>query len=285
MAGFTKRDRVQIAILFVTLVPFVATVLLGYARGDAVLVATATGLAIASSGFALAWGTESLQFFVSQVMALAVLALVQVVPEYTVEVVLAYRGATDQAILQYATAAMTGANRLLLGLGWPVVFLLSYLASKRLGPAPDELELEAEQSVEIFFLGMATMYSFVVVVKGTLGVEDAAVLLGIFAAYLYMAKRMPPHGQERIDELGGASVPFPDFIAVREYGHMLPAFESKELCRGYPFRKRLAMLGKRHQTIFRAMDDQNRIGGQDRASQETQQSSIRWQGAGLRPWV
>ena len=206
MAGFTARDKVQITILLLTLVPFAATVVFGAFRGDAGIVVLATGLAIASSGFALAWGTESLQFVVSQVLALAVLAVVQVVPEYSVEVVLAYRGATDPAILEYATAAMTGANRLLLGAGWPAVFLLSYLASKRVGKPRDELELEDQQSVEIFFLGLATLYSFVIVAKGSLGVVDAAALVAIFAVYLYLAKKMPPNEEERMEELEGPAL-------------------------------------------------------------------------------
>lgn len=206
MAGFTRSDKAQVGIFLLTLVPFAATIFFGFERGDAAVVATATGLAIASAGFALAWGTESLQFVVSQVMALAVLAVVQVVPEYSVEVVLAYRGATDSTLLHYATAAMTGANRLLLGLGWPVVFVLSYLASRRAGPPKGELELEGEQSIEVFFLGMATLYSFVIVARGTLGVGDAAVLLAIFAGYLFLAKKMPPRGEERMGELEGPAL-------------------------------------------------------------------------------
>jgi cation:H+ antiporter len=203
LAGFSGTDKLQTGLLLLTFAPFAATIFLGYGRGDSAIVAAATGLAIASAGFALAWGTESLQFVVSQVMALAILAVVQVIPEYSVEVVLAYRGASNLTILQYATAAMTGANRLLLGLGWPVVFVLSYLASKRNGGPISELELEPQQSIEVFFLGLATLYSFVVVARGTLGVGDAAVLLSVFAAYLFIAKRMPPQGEERMGELEG----------------------------------------------------------------------------------
>jgi len=203
LAGFTRSDKVQVGVFLLTIVPFVATVFFGFERGEALVVATATGLAIASAGFALAWGTESLQFVVSQVMALAVLAVVQVIPEYSVEVVLAYRGATDAAILQYATAAMTGANRLLLGLGWPVVFVLSYTASRRDGSPIRELELEDQQSVGVFFLGMATLYSFVIVAKRTLGVVDAVALLAIFSVYLLFATRMPPQAKERASELEG----------------------------------------------------------------------------------
>ncbi|MDV3278619.1 MAG: hypothetical protein LYZ69_09195 [Nitrososphaerales archaeon] len=216
MAGFIRSDKVQVGVLLLTFMPFVAVVFFGFESGNDAVVATATGLAIASAGFALAWGTESLQFVVSQVLALAVLAIVQVMPEYSVEVVLAYRGATDATILHYATAAMTGANRLLLGLGWPVVFVLSYFASKRAGVNRDALELEGQQSMAILFLGLATLYSFVIVARRSLGVEDAAVLLAVFAAYLYIAKKLPPHGEERLGELEGPALAVASLSGARK---------------------------------------------------------------------
>jgi cation:H+ antiporter len=205
VAGFSPQDKLQVVLLLVCIFPFVATVFLGFESGNAAVVALSTGLAIASAGFALAWGTESMQFMVSQVLALAVLALVQVAPEYSVEVVLAYSGATNPVIIHYATAAMTGANRLLLGLGWPAVFLLSWASSRREGRKGGELVLEEHQSVEVFFLGLATVYSFIIVARRVLGVGDAIVLLVIFGSYLYIAKRLPPHRMERVEELEGPS--------------------------------------------------------------------------------
>jgi len=183
--------------------PFLATTFFGIASGDTQIIVVSSGLAIASAGFSLAWGTETLQFIVSQALALAVLALVNVVPEYSVEVVLAYKGATSPTLLHYATAAMTGANRLLLGLGWPAVFVLSALASRRRGRPSRELVLEKGQSVEIVFLGLATLYIFVIAARDSLGPPDAAALVAIFVAYVYVASRLPPHGEERMGELEG----------------------------------------------------------------------------------
>ncbi|MDG6991505.1 MAG: sodium:proton exchanger, partial [Nitrososphaerota archaeon] len=186
---FTRRDRIQILILLICLVPFTASVFFGVASGDPLAVVLSTGLAIASAGFALAWGTESLQFIVSQALALALLAVVNVLPEYSVEVVLAYKGAADPTLLHYATASMTGANRLLLGLGWPVVYLLNWRSARRAGRDGRTLTLEREQGLGVAFLGVATLYSFVIVAKGTMGPADAAVLLSIFAAYVYAGSR------------------------------------------------------------------------------------------------
>lgn len=197
------KDRTQVAILLVCMVPFVATVFFGVSAGDPRVVVVSTGLAIASAGFALAWGTESLQFIVSQALALAVLAVVNVLPEYSVEVVLAYKGATNSTLLHYATASMTGANRILLGLGWPVVFVFSALASRRAGRGSSSLQLEKEQGISVLFLGIATLYSFIIVLKGTLGPEDAAALLTIFVVYVYIASRLPARSRDLIGELEG----------------------------------------------------------------------------------
>ncbi|MDV3293696.1 MAG: hypothetical protein LYZ70_05445 [Nitrososphaerales archaeon] len=216
MPPFTNSARLQVALLLVCLVPFVATVFFGFESGNPSAVVLSTGLAIATTGFALAWGTESLQFIVSQVLALAILALAQVLPEYSVEVVLAYRGASDPTILQYATAAMTGANRLLLGLGWPAVYALSRFASRGNAGDTNELALEKQQSVEILFLGLATLYSFVIVVRSNLGLVDAAVLLAIFVAYVYIAKKLPPHEAGRVVELEGPALAVAKMKGVRK---------------------------------------------------------------------
>lgn len=242
MGSFSRSDKLQVAIFLFSLVPFAATVFLGYAAGNALVVVLSTGLAIGTAGFALAWGTESLQFVVSQVLAIAVLAIVQVVPEYSVEVVLAYRGATDPTLLSFATAAMTGANRLLLGLGWPMVYVLSRIAARRSSGKGGDVVLERQQAVGVLFLGIATLYSFVVVLRANLGPFDAAVLLGIFAVYLYVGQRLPPHDAGRMDELEGPTLaiarlrPRPKILAIAALilvGAIVVGFGSEPFVRNF----------------------------------------------------
>jgi cation:H+ antiporter len=43
--------------------------------------------------------------------------------------------------------------------------------------------------VEIAFLGLASLYAFVIPLKGSLGLVDAGVFLGLFAAYLFRTSR------------------------------------------------------------------------------------------------
>ena len=88
------------------------------------------GLAIFGSAALLSWGAELAQLEISQALALAFLALVAVLPEYAVDMYLAWTAAKDPTYITFAAANMTGANRLLIGLGWPTV-LFAYWAAKR----------------------------------------------------------------------------------------------------------------------------------------------------------
>ena len=216
------RERVSISLALLTLAPFVATVVFGFGRDSALVVVVVTGLGMAAASFELAWGTESLQFVVSQVLALAVLATLQVLPEYSIDAALAYNGASDPTQLHFATASMTGANRLLLGAGWPVVFFVSYLASRRENPkAGSYLQLDRAQALEVLFLGISTLYSFLIIAKGTLDILDAAALILVFASYVYIAARIPPLEKERLEEMSGVALAVGRMRLSRRYGVIL----------------------------------------------------------------
>src|ERR1700742_4246213 len=91
------------------------------------------GAAVVAASFLLAWAAEAAQIDVSGGLAIAVLALVAVMPEYAVDLYYAYVSGHNADYTQYAAANMTGSNRLLMGLGWPVVVLVSIMAARRLG--------------------------------------------------------------------------------------------------------------------------------------------------------
>ena len=82
------------------------------------------GAAVVSASFLLAWAAEAAQIDVSGGLAIAVLALIAVLPEYAVDLYYAYVSGHNPDYTQYAAANMTGSNRLLMGLGWPVVVLV-----------------------------------------------------------------------------------------------------------------------------------------------------------------
>src|SRR5271154_5951193 len=65
----------------------------------------------------IAWAAESSQFFIAQGFALAILAWMQTLPEFAVEAVLAWH--QQRGLL---LANLTGALRLLIGVGWPMIY-------------------------------------------------------------------------------------------------------------------------------------------------------------------
>ena len=117
-------------------------------------------------------------------MVLAVLAIVAVLPEYAVDMYFAWTAATQPEYASYAAANMTGANRLLVGIGWPLVVLISWF--KRKGKA---VELDKPQTTEIVFLVLATLYSFILPIKGDLSLGDTLVFVTLFGFYIWASSK------------------------------------------------------------------------------------------------
>ncbi len=138
------------------------------------------GVAILGGAFLLTWGAEVAEMDISQGLALAFLALVAVLPEYAVDLYFAWKAASHPEYTAYATANMTGANRLLIGIAWPLIVVLFWMRSGR-----REVVLPAERAVELVFLTLATAYSFVIPLKGTISLLDMVVLVGLFVGYMW----------------------------------------------------------------------------------------------------
>mgnify|MGYP002682798231 CR=1 FL=1 len=90
------------------------------------------GLAILAAAFLLSWGAETAEMDISQGLALAIIAIIAVLPEYAVDFVLAWKAGADPAEAEkgLAIANMTGGNRLLIGVGWPIVFALFFYRTR-----------------------------------------------------------------------------------------------------------------------------------------------------------
>jgi len=154
---------------------------------------------ILASAFVVAWGAETAQFYVSQGLALALLAWIQVLPEFAVEAVIAWH--RDIPLM---TANFTGALRLLTGLGWPMIWTVHALARRARGEPGfwSAIELDREHAVEVVGLVPAQLYFAWIILKGTLDCADAAVLLAIYVGYLLVLNRLPPREEETISDLG-----------------------------------------------------------------------------------
>lgn len=142
------------------------------------------GLGMLGAAFVLSWAAEVSEMDISRGFAMAILALIAVLPEYAVDSVFAWKAAHDPAYAPLALANMTGANRLLIGLGWPMVLFLFFIRSRK-----KSLVLGTGQTTEVFYLACATIYAFIIPFKGNLSLLDAAVLLIIFSGYLVRTVR------------------------------------------------------------------------------------------------
>ncbi|MEW6051340.1 MAG: sodium:calcium antiporter [Candidatus Zixiibacteriota bacterium] len=151
------------------------------------------GIAIFGGAFILSWAAEAAQIDISESLAVAILALIAVLPEYAVDFVFTWKSAHDPTQSHYAIANMTGANRLLVGLGWPFILFLYVMVTKK-----KELVLDESQRVEIFYLAMATLYSFTIPLKGSLNLIDTVILVTLFILYTRRAAQMESHEPELV---------------------------------------------------------------------------------------
>lgn len=146
--------------------------------------ALSAGVAIFGAAFLLSWAAELAQLEISQALALALLALIAVLPEYAVDMYFAWMAGKQPEYTAYATANMTGANRLLIGVGWASVVFAYWFKTGRKG-----FDLEPSHKIEIYYLSLATLYSFFIPFKGQIDLFDAAVLITIFGFYIRAASR------------------------------------------------------------------------------------------------
>jgi cation:H+ antiporter len=169
---------------------------------DPVVALLIFGAAVVSASFLLAWAAEAAQIDVSGGLAIAVLALVAVLPEYAVDLYYAYVSGHNPDYTQYAAANMTGSNRLLMGLGWPVVVMVSMLAARRVGAGKTTgLTLEPANRVELGFLLIAGVVAFAIPTSGEIHLALGLALLAWFGFYLYKVS----HGDVEEPDLVGTA--------------------------------------------------------------------------------
>lgn len=163
---------------------------------DPILTSVFGGLAIMSSGYILSVAVEAAQKDVSRSLATIVLALLAVLPEYAVDIYLAYKGAQDPAYIQYASANMTGANRLLLGTFWPITVFVAVFLSKGKDVIGRSVIFKPTLRLEIFFLFIVTLYSFKIPIMGEISILDSIILISIFLFYAYVSAKSPEREEE-----------------------------------------------------------------------------------------
>jgi cation:H+ antiporter len=153
--------------------------------------------AILVASLMIAWAAEASQFFIAQGFALAILAWLQTLPEFAVEAVWAWH---QQVPLLMAN--LTGALRLLTGLGWPMIYFTAAMFQRRRGAPPlKAIHLAQHHAVEVVGLMVPLLYIGYIAFKNSLTIFDAIPLVVIYAAYLLLLSKLPAEDPETIDDL------------------------------------------------------------------------------------
>jgi cation:H+ antiporter len=163
-----------------------------------------SGVAVVGASFLLAWAAETAEKDVPTAFAIAVLAVLAVAPEYAVDALYAWNAGAFAGTERGAEAAnlaianMTGANRILIGLGWSGIAMFTVYRAMHTGdPAvrnrpgwlANSVRLDRDIGLEIVFLFLATAWAFLVPFNGGIDVLDTVVLVGLYAAYIVIILR------------------------------------------------------------------------------------------------
>ena len=156
------------------------------------LVALLSGMAILGASFLLTWACEVAQMDIPQAVAVAVVAFIAVLPEYAVDMYFTWMAGQhpESAYSHYAIANMTGANRLLIGVGWSAIVLVFA------GKFHTGVSLPDDKRTDVLFLGLATLYALFIPLKGSLTWVDGLALLAIYIWYICIIARRPVEEEE-----------------------------------------------------------------------------------------
>jgi len=160
--------------------------------------------AVIVSALIISWTAEAAEFSMSQGLAVAIVALLQVVPEFMVEAVIAWKQDVDLMMANF-----TGSNRLLMGVGWPLIFVTADVYTRiKTGERLKHIDLRPENIVEVGALFLGSVYFIVVLIKKDLQVYDGIFLGILFLAYLYFLQILPEESEEKKEDL----MPMPKYL-------------------------------------------------------------------------
>ncbi|MEY4398279.1 MAG: hypothetical protein RLZ53_855 [Actinomycetota bacterium] len=171
---------------------------LSHTEIDPVVGMLAFGGAVVAGAFVLGWISEAAELDLRGGLSIALLAVIAILPEYVVDFYFAFAagaeyaaGDTTPEMAHYASANLTGANRLLLGLGWPAMAFFGYLALRKVKDAETGLNhkfgvnLEPETRVDLAFLVVASLIALIVPITGQFSIYTGIALVVLFGLYLY----------------------------------------------------------------------------------------------------
>uniref|UniRef100_A0A7C3YGU8 Sodium:calcium antiporter n=1 Tax=Geoglobus ahangari TaxID=113653 RepID=A0A7C3YGU8_9EURY len=176
------KEKIQLITAFMLTIPWIISFFLKI-HYPPQIEALISGFAVVGAAFLLSWASETAEMDVPRSLSLAVVALLAVLPEYAVDAYFTWMaGKVGGEYIHYATANMTGANRLLIGIGWSIVMFIAIFKSKK-----RYVELDDSLNLEIFFLFIATLYSFILPIKDSISLMDSFVFVSLYILYVFLA--------------------------------------------------------------------------------------------------
>ena len=172
-------------------IPAVRLVSSGASHHDPIEGLWSFGLAIVAAAFILGWIGEAAELDLSGGLAVSILALVAILPEYVVSIYFSWAAGADPKMIQYATANLTGANRIVQGFGWPIVALIAFTSvraikarkagnNKKFG-----IQLDEDSRADLGFLIFGSIVMLVVPVAASMHLLIGILLVVIYCVYLW----------------------------------------------------------------------------------------------------
>jgi cation:H+ antiporter len=133
---------------------------------------------------------------------------------------------------------MTGGNRLLIGVGWPIVFMLFVYRTKL-----KELVVNRQRSLELVFLAIATLYVIMIPLRSHVTIIDTIVLVSLFVVYMYFTSKVESEHVELVGPARAMGVLHDTPRRALVIGALLYAAASI-FCSAEPFAESLVHIGE-----------------------------------------
>lgn len=149
------------------------------------------GFSIFSAALIISWAAESSEKDISGSFVIAIIALIAVLPEYAIETVLAYTAGQSYKLnnfvftnrVGYVSANVTGANRLLAGLGWPLIMLINMLKNNQ------SLNIKNNNKLELLVLGIGAISMIIASIIKFQPIFISFILIIIYLIYLFITSK------------------------------------------------------------------------------------------------
>lgn len=208
-----RRFVMLLAVTAAAMIPAVVLRIEGW-RPNPLLDTFLFGGGILAAGFFLSWGAEAAEKRISAGLIVAIVALITVLPEYAVDFYYAYAAGANPGsnYVHYAAANMTGANRLLVGLAWPLLVLLHWRRTRERA-----IPLLPANRTEVLFLLLPSLYAFNILVKNVISVVDTVLLIALFGLYMWRASDRGESAQDDSDDEPGPAAALAHLPPARQW--------------------------------------------------------------------